>query len=209
MPRLTDCGHRKLIAKSCGKCGELKSADQYYLEPRSGTDKLYRSSWCVPCRYLSVKNLVRKSNEASLEKATHHWELWSDSEVKDVWRLTNLGLSTREVAERLGRTESAILVCKSKSRVYDSPGVLLRYYDASSNMVFTVGKPYYVDVKGHAGRLNSAAAHLAELHKQLIFFIEVDEGGEYMGIHGIDSLKENDDRESDKTVPKEETPQDD
>ena len=63
-----------------------------------------------------------------------------------------------------------------------------------------MGKPYDMQVKGHRHRLMTAANELASLHRQLIFFlVSHGEGGEYMGIRGLDALKQGDDREPEDT----------
>lgn len=188
------CGSRTLLAKSCTKCHVFKQAVDFPKDPRG-----FWVSWCTACRYASAKTIVRRENDASLEKATHHLESWTTDDIDLAWRLTNLGLSNRQIGERLGRTTIAVQVMKSVTRVYKDDGVKLRYYDSRSDRVFTVGKPFHPEVKGHFGRLNKTAQELSQLHTQLIFFLEVCEGGECMGIRGLDALKEGDDREPEDT----------
>jgi hypothetical protein len=139
----------------------------------------------------------RRANDESLEKATRYREIWTKDEVATLVRLNDLGLSTRDIAERLGRTIEGVYNRLHLIRYADlgDPGVHLCYYEGRTDSVRQVGKPYVLARKGAASRLNKAAQQLSELHTQLIFFIQVDEGGEYMGIRGLDALKEADDRE--------------
>lgn len=188
------CGTRTLLAKSCTKCRVFKQAVDFYKDSRG-----IWVSWCTDCRYRSVQTIVQRGNDESLEKATHHFETWSSEDIDLVWRLTDLGLSYRQIGERLGRTTLAVQVMKAATRIYKDDGVKLCYYEPRSDRVFTVGKSFHPEVKGHSGRLNTAAQELSELHPKLIFFLEVCEGGEYMGIRGLDTLKEGDDREPEDT----------
>ena len=87
---------------------------------------------------------------------------------------------------------------KARTRVIAN-GVKLCYFDSRNGTVRVVGKPFDPEVKGHEGRLHKAAQELSELHPQLIFFIDIEGGGEYMGIRGLDALKEGDDREPEDT----------
>lgn len=193
------CGSRILLAKSCTKCHTFKQATDFPKDPRG-----FWVAWCQACRYRSAKKIMKRENDASLEKATHHFESWSQDELDTAWRLTRLGLSNRQIGERLGRTTMAVQVMKSTTRVYDSEGVKLCYYEPRMAQVFVVGKPFHLEVKGHEGRLNRAAQELSTLHTQLIFFIEVDEGGEWMGIRNLDAFKD-----EDEPVPKDDESQED
>jgi len=143
----------------------------------------------------------RRANDESLEKATRYREVWTKDEVDTLIRLNDLGLSTREIAERLGRTLEGVYnrLHIIRLNLITEPCVRLSYYESRTDTVFQVGKPFVPSRKGALARLNRFAQELAELHPQLIFFIQVDEGGEYMGIRGIDALKQGDDREPEDT----------
>lgn len=159
-------------------------------------------SWCRACVSIKVREFNRKANDESLEKATHYREVWTKDEVDTLVRLERLGLSTREIAERLGRTISGVsnkLIGLRRAQESRRTGVRLFYYDPRLDHVRQVGAPFVMARKGHEWRLNKAAQELTELHPQLIFFIQIDDGGEYMGIRNVDILKEGDDRESEDT----------
>lgn len=195
MPYPTMCGTRTLVAKTCTACGELKTASEYS-KPRLRHGYPSYDSWCRACHQRAAGEINRKANDESLEKATQHRERWSKDELETLRRLRRLGLSTRDIAERLGRTREAVFTKFYHMRAEEERrGVRLFYYDGRDDSVRQVGRAFDLTLKGGTHRLNKAAQELSELHTQLIFFIEVDEGGEYMGIRGLDSLKQGDDRE--------------
>lgn len=200
---MTTCGDRILVAKTCGKCGQLKLALHFHRRNVTAgrLSKAYES-WCRTCVSRKAQDCNRKANDASLEKATHYREVWTKDDIDTLLRLVHLGLSSRAIAERLGRTVSGVsnrIVLLRREQESSHHGVRLFYYDSRLNCVKQVGAPFLMIRKGHEGRLNRAAQELSELHPQLIFFIQVDEGGEYMGIRGLDALKQGDDREPEDT----------
>lgn len=199
---ITTCGNRILIAKTCSSCNELKMASEFKRRPRKGQVQEHYDSECRHCGYLRSNQSLKRANDESLEKATRYRDNWTKDEVATLQRLEGLGLSHREIAERLGRTISAVFNRLQRLRRDGEEavaGVRLCYYDSSADKVFRVGQTFVMARKGSEHRLNKAAQELVELHTQLIFFIEVDEGGEYMGIRGLDSLKQGDDREPEDT----------
>lgn len=195
---VTMCGNRPLVAKTCRSCNELKMASEFNRYLRKGQVLEYYDSECRHCGYLRSNECLKRANDESLEKATRYRDNWTKDELATLQRLEGLDLSHREIAERLGRTISAVFNRLHRLRRDGEScvaGVRLCYYDASADKVFRVGQTYVMTRKGSVHRLNKAAQELVELHTQLIFFIEVDEGGEYMGIRGLDSLRQGDDRE--------------
>jgi len=199
---ITTCGNRPLVAKTCRSCNELKAATEFKRRPRKGQVLEHYDSECKRCGHLRSNQSLKRSNDESLEKATRYRENWTKDELATLQRLEGLGLSHREIAERLGRTISAVFNRLQRLRregMENVAGVHLCYYDSRSDRVMRVGRTHVVSRKGVHHRLNKAAQELVELHPQLIFFLEVDEGGEYMGIRGIDTLKEGDDREPEDT----------
>lgn len=195
---ITTCGSRSLVAKTCRSCKELKLASEFKRRPRKGQVLEHYDSECKHCGFLRSNECLKRANDESLEKATRYRDNWTKDEIATLQRLEGLGLSHREIAERLGRTISAVFNRLQRLRrdgEGNVAGVHLCYYDSRADKVMHVGRTYVVSRKGVHHRLNMAAQELVELHPQLIFFIQVDEGGEYMGIRGLDSLKQGEDRE--------------
>lgn len=188
------CGPRMLVAKTCVGCDELKMAAEFLRVTKPNTGWAYWTTYCRACNRRRTREIVRRANDASLEKATHHNDIWSSDEIETLWRLDRQGLSHRLIGERLGRTELSVQMMKAKTRVIEK-GVRLCYYNPRTDAVRVIDKTFDPAVKGHDGRLNRAAQELTKLHPQLIFFIEIEGGGEYMGIRGLDVLKQGDDRE--------------
>lgn len=200
--RITTCNYRTLVAKTCVKCHILKGASEFRRRAlgRGETKRRY-DPYCRACTYAVIRESNRKTNDESLEKATRYREVWTKDEVDMMIRLEHLGLSTREIAERLGRSVSGVnnKLVDIRRAGSEEKGVHLCYYEPRTGEVRQVGITFILSRKGHGWRLNKAAQELSELHPQLIFFIQVDEGGEYMGVRGLDALKQGDDREPEDT----------
>lgn len=199
---MTTCGNHILVAKTCRLCGLLKMAHEYGFRAATGSASAYYNSHCKGCGGSRANRSNKKMNDASLEKATNYREIWTKDELETLQRLLGLGLSSRDIASRIGRTISSVANMLQRLREQGEEhvqGVRLCYYESSTDTVRQVGITYVLARKGHRWRLEKAAQELSELHKQLIFFITVDGGGEYMGIRGLDSLKQGDDRESEDT----------
>lgn len=107
----TAVGRRTLIAKTCRSCGELLPAERF------GKIKGYYAGTCRACTqraYYARKprsDLARKfrSDYQNLQRRNipgeHHREPWTGPELEIAARSD---LSTREVAEMLGRTYLAV-----------------------------------------------------------------------------------------------------
>jgi hypothetical protein len=114
------------------------------------------------------------SNNASLEKAKNHFEVWTPSEIEELWRLVDRGLSSRLIGERLGRSEASVFNARSRFHRELASDIYLCYLNGNGE-VRTVGAPHRADAKGSQARLNRAAQELAELHPQLIFFVTTED----------------------------------
>lgn len=132
------------------------------------------ATYCNPCQNRISAASHKKTNNTSLEKAKKHLEEWTPSQVKELWFLVDRGLSTRQIGERLGRTEVAISNARYRYARERESDIYLCYLN-SSGVVRIVGSAYKADSKGSRTRLNRVAQDLAALHPQLIFFVTTED----------------------------------
>lgn len=105
----TSCGPRKLVAKTCKHCGELKDAKHY---PRQGSG--YYTSHCNACKNKLGKPLTRKQQERSRRAAERHYQPWTQGELDKLAEMVSEGLTGPETARALNRSVYAINTMRNK-----------------------------------------------------------------------------------------------
>jgi hypothetical protein len=100
------CGPRTLLAKTCNKCYQLKSGDQFSTLVVAGIR--YYQTACKICELDRGNKRRGSKNTASLEHAKQHRTEWSPSEIQTMLALRKMGFSFELIAKRLGRSISAI-----------------------------------------------------------------------------------------------------
>ena len=96
-------GKRRLLAKTCTQCGELRNADKFQHQVTG-----YWGTYCFTCNSKQSNKLVNKSNAESQDKATSKHNPWTDKDIEKLWALYYEGKPHVEIAAALGRTRSSI-----------------------------------------------------------------------------------------------------
>lgn len=106
------CGIQTLVAKTCARCFQFKDASGFIKSKRG-----YYTSYCKVCFSADTGRLGRIGNEKTLESATNHYAVWTPQEIALVQRLVNRRFTYNEIAQRLGRSNYAIMNLKAKHHI--------------------------------------------------------------------------------------------
>jgi DNA-binding CsgD family transcriptional regulator len=101
---------RTLVAKTCGGCKELKDASEFRRRKKDG----YYQGWCNRCQHDSAKKTDLRANANSQDRATKSKQPWTTREIKELIAYMGEGLTTRQIAEKMGRSYAAITQARHK-----------------------------------------------------------------------------------------------
>lgn len=106
-PKGLTAGKRPLVAKTCRKCGQLKTVHEYGFDTKG-----YRQSDCDTCR-VADSNVTKLKANMDSQKAAHKWrQPWTNADIKQLDELTKQGLKAKEIGERMGRSISSIYTAR-------------------------------------------------------------------------------------------------
>lgn len=102
-------GKRKLLAKSCKRCGGLKQAREF-----SRVSRVYFNSYCNLCKNALSSPGVRAHQQAAHNAAVLHGQPWTNQDIKSLAEMAQRGLSGAQMAHALNRTVYSVYTMKNK-----------------------------------------------------------------------------------------------
>lgn len=104
-------GVRKLVAKSCSHCHQLKDAKCFSTMPGG-----YYTSHCHTCKNKTGKPAAIRNQQRSLRTAVRHRQPWTDADLRKLAEMASEGHTGPEIALALNRSVCAVYTMKNKKK---------------------------------------------------------------------------------------------